>query len=506
MEKLIKLPEPQLLFQYNQTMEDPRDGLTLFGPLDKGRPFGIRAGVIGTATGIEHFKRWVEWIQRPVFNLDPKEDIARPPFPGFESVFLLPWASEPVLTIEIDPSELNSHLLLDDRHQRVFETVNFFSERIITALNEEEGRPDVWFIVIPDAVKKYCRPKSFFESAQKLKAEKYFVSAKQAKDLYERPSLFANDNEAAEPYFYKEHFRNQLKAKLLEHRVSTQVVLESTLANIGEFGEEGVLKKKVKIQSAIAWHIGTAAFYKSGGRPWKVANVREGVCYLGLVFKQDTRSSDRRSACCGAQMFLDSGDGVVFKGAIEKWYSQVTGEYHLDRAAARELVELAMRSYKDKNDGRPPQEIFIHGQVTFNKEEWQGFEEAVGVKTNIVGVKIRDDASLKIFRKVDTPVLRGTAHIRNERSAFLWTRGWVPRLRTYPGREVPNPLTVEICRGSASIKTVLADILSLTKLNYNACVFGDGRPITLKFANAVGEVLTAGPVQDIPPLPFQYYI
>ncbi|HET6179083.1 MAG TPA: hypothetical protein VFE61_19295 [Candidatus Sulfotelmatobacter sp.] len=50
-------------------------------------------------------------------------------------------------------------------------------------------------------------------------------------------------------------------------------------------------------------------------------------------------------------------------------------------------------------------------------------------------------------------------------------------------------------------------IMALTKLNHNACLFADGSPITLKFANAVGEVLTAGPVPSGgAPLPFMYYI
>lgn len=65
MERLIRLPEPMLLFGHGQKMEDPRDGLTLFGPLDDGSPYGIRAGVIGTRAGIESFKQWVEWAQRP---------------------------------------------------------------------------------------------------------------------------------------------------------------------------------------------------------------------------------------------------------------------------------------------------------------------------------------------------------------------------------------------------------------------------------------------------------
>jgi len=48
--------------------------------------------------------------------------------------------------------------------------------------------------------------------------------------------------------------------------------------------------------------------------------------------------------------------------------------------------------------------------------------------------------------------------------------------------------------------------IGLTKVNFNACLFGDGLPVTLRFADAVGEILTAAPGQDGPPLPFRHYI
>jgi hypothetical protein len=66
MKQLVKLPEPALLFGYNQRMEDPRDGLTLFGPLEQDRPYGIRYGVVGTRTGIKLLEEWIEWAQGPV--------------------------------------------------------------------------------------------------------------------------------------------------------------------------------------------------------------------------------------------------------------------------------------------------------------------------------------------------------------------------------------------------------------------------------------------------------
>jgi hypothetical protein len=45
-------------------------------------------------------------------------------------------------------------------------------------------------------------------------------------------------------------------------------------------------------------------------------------------------------------MFLDSGDGVVFKGNIGPRYAPKTGEFHLSATAARTLLEQALESYR----------------------------------------------------------------------------------------------------------------------------------------------------------------
>jgi hypothetical protein len=68
-------------------------------------------------------------------------------------------------------------------------------------------------------------------------------------------------------------------------------------------------------------------------------------------------------------------------------------------------------------------------------------------------------------------------------------------------------LRIDIVRGEADLLTVMKDVMALTKLNFNACIYGDGLPVTLRFANAVGEILTAGPSgNSTPPLPFKHYI
>jgi hypothetical protein len=485
-------------------MEDPRDGLTLFGPLDEGKPYGIRAGVLGTKDGIRRFKNWVAKIQSPISNTPP--DIARPAFPGFEAIFRIPWNPVPALEIAIDEAELHRSLHLDDKHLRVYKTVEVYSSRILDAIREEEAKVDIWFVVVPDDVYKYCRPRSYLDMALRVEAEGK-MRAGYAQKLQAEPSLFQQENVDAIPYHYEVNFHNQLKARLLQHDALTQIVRESTIAHteiLNRFGRP--TRNLDRLQSAIAWHLSNAAFYKAGGRPWKIGSIREGVCYLGLVFKQDEKNPNPRASCCAAQMFLDSGDGVVFKGAVGPWHTPGRGDFHLSRKAARELVTLAIKSYKQKKDKKPPNELFIHGKVRFNDEEWAGFREGVDSSTNLVGVRIRDERDIKLYRIGEHPILRGLAYIRDERTAYLWTKGYTPRLLTYAGREVPRPLLIDVCRGTAEIEVVLNDILALTKLNYNACIFADGEPVTLKFADAVGEILTAGPDGDIPPLPFKYYI
>jgi hypothetical protein len=392
--------------------------------------------------------------------------------------------------------DLENCVLLDDRHQRVFRTVDLYAERIVETMRQQEASVDLWFVVVPDDVYKYCRPQARVEPDRRIAADAR-VSQSYARRLLMGPSLFPEDNAIATAYHYDVNFRNQLKARLLGRTTPTQIVREGTLTH--------PTRQREVLQSTIAWHLSTATFYKTGGRPWKLADIRPGVCYVGLVFKQDEHSAEQGNACCAAQMFLDSGDGMVFRGALGPWQNPTTGDFHLSHSAAKELISIAVEAYR-QDRGEPPRELFIHGKVRFEDEEWKGFREAVDPATNVVGVRITDERDLKIYRKGKLPVLRGLAWVRDDRVAHLWTKGYTPRLRTYAGREVPKPLRIEVCRGNAPISVVLTDILALTKLNYNACILGDGLPVTLKFADAVGEILTAGPLDVVAPLPFKYYI
>ena len=502
MPDLVYLQEPTLLFGYNQAVEDPRDGLSLFGPLDAGKPYGIRAGVIGTCHGLRRFREWVGGLRSPIMNETPSA--AMPPFPGFEAAFGIPWQESQSFEVEVPEAELSEVIYLDNKYVRVFKTVDLFAKRITESIRKEDLAVDVWFVVIPDDVYRYGRPTSQVEPDRRVSTADS-MSKSYVRKLQTQATFFEEDQAKAQPYSYDVNFHNQLKARMLKHNVPTQLVRESTLARNDFLNQSGQPTRQLESESSVAWNLSTATFYKAGGRPWKLSAIRRGVCYIGMAFKVDEKDKNSRTACCAAQMFLDSGDGVVFRGAVGPWYNPNRGEFHLSRNAARELMSMAIEAYVERV-GMPPTELFLHGKVRFNEEEWNGFKEGAVSTTKLVGVRIRKNLDLKLYRIGDYPGIRGLAYLQDERTAYLWTKGFIPRLKTYPGWEVPWPLYVDVCRGEADITDVLQDILALTKLNYNACIFGDGIPVTLRFADAVGEILTAGPLETVPPLAFKHYI
>ena len=347
--------------------------------------------------------------------------------------------------------------------------------------------------VVPEEVFRYGRPKSVVPKELREKSSA-LLGKRGATSVLKKGSLFPEEMDAAAIYECELNFHNQLKARLLDTRQVIQVVRETTLT---PEDYEDRARRSLQDPASVAWNLSTTSFYKADGKPWRIAEVREGVCYVGLVFKRIENAKGRDNACCGAQMFLGSGEGVVFKAAVGPGYSETDKSFHLSKEKAAELMASVVDAYVGKH-GKPPTELFIHGQIRFGWDEWSGFASTVPAATKLVGVQIRRQNEIKLFRYGKKPVLRGTAIIVSDRMAYLWTVGFTPRLETYPGREVPNPITVDIVRGNADLETVLADLMALTKLNFNSAIFSDGLPVTLRFADLVGEILTAGPT-DIRP-------
>lgn len=500
--ELLFINEPELSFGYNQRTADPRDGLMLFGPHDREKVKGqINIGIIGCGPQRALLKSYLRKIHQPVVS--QHADIARPFFPGLEAAFGIHINFDNIIEIDIPETEIKKYLQYSDPHLRVHNLSNLFADQLIKYQKEEERPVNVWFVIIQDDIYRFGRPKSKIPKSP----ENISLRLKRKERRSSQPFLFESFNQMQEAYEYEVNFHNQIKAKLLGDKIVTQILRESTIAYEQIWKDKLAIKQQQIFDSAKAWNIATTLYYKNGGLPWRLGDIREDVCYLGLVYKKLNDDPQNRSACCAAQMFIDSGDGMVFRGNIGDWYNPNTKEFHITKKDAENMITQSLEAFREKlGRGNYPKEVFIHAKTLFDDDEWAGFTEMAAGKSKIIGVRIQSTSQFKLYRGHTFCVPRGMTMKTESNKAFLWTKGFIPRLQTQVGLETPNPIVVEITRGQADIIQVCKDVLALTKLNYNACIFADGQPVTLRFADSIGEVLTAGKHITTSILPFKHYV
>jgi hypothetical protein len=504
--------EPDLEFAFGQRTPHPKDGLFLYGPHAKPKNIReIRIGVVGTPQGIAHFRTWSYRLKKVVAVPPPGKGektnrLHLADFPGLEQAFGISFEPDECSALSISPEDLERATLLLNLHEAVDKVARLYVERVRKHLNNDERAVDLWILMLPEAVYERCRPGSK-RTGLTLESGNFAKRVKARSNLPLLETAGVIDQTAEEIFHDVPDFHRRIKAEFL-NIAPTQLVRETTLAPDVYLNKANKPIRKTQDAATIAWNLATGLYYKTQPKPpWRLAEVRPGVCYIGMVYKNLPNDPDGH-ACCAAQMFLNEGDGVVFRGANGPWR---TGdyEYHLKADAAEKLLKLVLDTYIEQHSS-PPKELFIHGRTYFNDEEWSAFVKATPKETNVVGVRISTTGGeTKLFRDGDYPVLRGTALILDEKSAYLWTTGYVPQLDTYIGPETPNPLHITVMRSKnvkPDILHVLADIMGLTKINYNSCNFNDGLPVTVRFAQMVGDVLTMGSARGQEKQPFKFYV
>jgi hypothetical protein len=495
--KVVVLDEPELLFGENQRALDPHDGLGLFGPFSLGQPPHPRSPaymVVGAPEGIALFGNWAKAMNRAAAVADLRRHRIWPPYPGFEVAFGSPWADQPALTHTLDRNRLLGASRKRDPHERCYAVVELFLEAF-QRVKKVDANVGVAVCVVPDEVWTNCRPKSYVADPSD---EGISRAEKDSRKRGQKDLFVAFDSEQ---YRLSPDFRRQLKARTMRFDIPLQILRESTLQLSDEvtFGS-----RRLTPLSDRMWNIGTALYYKCGGKPWKLRSARDGVCYIGIAFRR--AEGGKRTACCAAQMFLDSGDGIVFLGEYGPWYSPESKQFHLSKAAAENLLRGVLQTYADL-EGKPLREVFLHSRSSISQAEFDGYRKACPPGCELVGVRVRAERNgPRLYRGGEMPVLRGTFWRTTDRSGYLYAAGFKPRLATYDGWETPVPLRIDVQHGEAPIELVASDILGLTKLNYNACRLGESQPVTVRFSDAVGEILISNPTVSERRPNFKYYI
>jgi len=491
--KIGYIQEENLLFGGQQEEKDPRIGLKYFGPYyyssETSSLENIRLGIVANKSMIEKTKQIIELISKSIENQESNKWLF-PPFPGMsqETNFKCDFEFSQNWQETILNSEIGDIMQIADVNERIGSAVMLYMQKIENII-EEDNPPHVIICGIPHDIEEYCGISDRTRGAKTPKPtelEKEIEKFKQMNQKFlDQWGIGVETEKEKKVKGYD--FRNALKGKVmgLRYPVPIQLLRESTVDRIINYDPSK--RKRIQDPASFAWNLSTGLYYKANGKPWRLAKLRQDTCYVGISFYQDKLSFNKDIQTSMAQVFTHNGEGLVLRGT-EVYMDEKNKEYHLSEKQANDLLASALDMYK-KKAGRTPSRVVVHKSTLFTKPERDGFSKAIGgLKKDFVTISKRNKG-IRFMRMGSYSVLRGTLISLTENEHILFTSGYIPRLRTYPGHRIPSPLMITHV-GDTEIIEICREILGLTKLNWNTTAFSTELPITLEFSSKVGEILS----------------
>jgi hypothetical protein len=499
--------ERNLIFGGLREEKDPRIGLKYFGPythesetkpLDK-----IGLGIIGDKSTLEKTKAILSMIKEPIVSAGANKWLY-PDFPGIskDTKFGCDIDISGTWQDTILQSEIDSILKITNTNERIGAAVELYLTKIRN-IASEDNPPSAILCCLPKEIEEHCGISRFTRGAKTPKPtelEREIAGWKNKQRFLSDWGAAVSEKLAEKPKGYD--FRNALKGKNMgiKPAIPIQILRESTMDAVLNYNKEkGGMKQE---PASFAWNFSTALFYKANGKPWRLAKLRDDTCYVGISFYRDKLAFNIDIQTSMAQVFTHDGQGLVLRGS-EVYVDTITKEPHLSEKQAETLLKEAIEKYTEKAH-RTPARVVIHKSTLFSNDEIKGLNTAIGmVKHDFVTISKRK--GIRFMRMGSYPVLRGTLVHLTDKEHILFTSGYTPRIRTYPGHSIPQPLLITHI-GDSEVSEICDEIIGLTKLNWNTTAFSTYLPITLEFSEKVGEILSEAS-KDIPLQPhYRFYM
>lgn len=495
------VPEPLLLFSGKSACEDPKTGLAAFGPYSKTdatRRSVVRVGVVGPADAVDRALVLLQRISEPISQSESLDVMLHPSFPGLNELdpFQIELVTQKVWCRTLSPADV----VIIEGNPDFTARIRLLLEAVkaeILALQKLDVPPDIVIVAMSQRLEELCRV-----GIARYDVEQQAEDSEEDEltDILEETTADDSDETTEEVTDEQQEdeqarsFRRGLKAACL-NILPTQLLWHRTLA-----GSKGVQDLPSR-----AWNLAVAFLYKAGIVPWRLAEVIDGSCFVGISFFHPNQAKSNTLRTSVAQAFTDRGEGFVLQGDEFEWSSQDRTERspHLSRDAARELLLRVLKVYEDQIKG-PASRVVVHKTSRYTEDERLGFQDALG---NIKQYALVTICRRGIFclRPGNKPTLRGTLVEFGDKKGLIYTAGFTPFLRCYPGFRVPQPLEITENWGSLLFREVAEDIIRLTKLNWNTAAFNCVDPITLAFSKKVGEILKMANTKE-PAMHYRYYM
>lgn len=490
------LDEPLLEFGTGEATT-PKEGLLAAGGpfslrLGAAHPPEVRIGLVGTEAAVAATRAFFVRARTGVASGN-KNEMLFPDFPGFTAVFKSQLVIDDRLDAIVDDRQLED--VLAKREPDAFEGALELWRSAIATVAGRDFRPNVVVCCLPQELLARCRIidiKLTPEQRKSIKRRQEEIASGQtslfdlAPDSWVREEVEGNPEQLA-----SRNFRRALKAMAMTSNMPIQIATQNLWSD-GQRNQDPATR---------TWNVSVALFYKAGGIPWRMQTRIDGSCFVGISFHH-MRTTQRHFVYSSlAQAFSSEGDGFAIRGDAIPWDDDRVRP-QLSEEQAHYLISNVLAAYRERA-GRDPLRLVLHKTSNFTTDERAGVAAALR-SVPVTELLTLRPGEFRMLRDGVYPPHRGT-YCTIEPAAFLFTSGYMPEYRTYPGPHVPAPLEL-IGDPGADTEAAAQDILGLTKMNWNSANAFMHFPITLNFAQKVGAVMAEVPAEAEPHPSLRFYM
>jgi len=464
MPKIYLLNEPELFFRNNQKCLDPQIGLLSYGPhggvqADTHEKITIKAGIIGTNRSIDATELFIRNLSMRINPKDSNTDYQGILFPGLDVNGVLGFDialdKNCILTIK---RKFVKNLKKYPRKERILKCVAEYIEKL-NLMEEADPPPQVIYLPLDEELLSLTKDPN--QIGDKI--------------VYRRRQFGESDFYEVQMFDFHHH----IKAQASIRNFTTQMITPGTL----------IFSERKQQPSIIAWNFAVGSYYKATGTPWKLSEIDDKTCYIGLSFYNEITDSAKSIKASIAQVYMRTGESQVIRTKPGNWFTdKTTRSVYISSKDMKKIITDSIELF-EKQRRFTPNRIVVHKTSQYTLDEKEGCDIACEDIDEVDLVQIKKFVQARAYHeKYDFPVVRGTI-ISEGNEALLFTTGYIPALGTYQGPMSPRPLHIICHRLDTSLSMVCKDILGLTKLDWNSSRFCTRLPVTLSVSEKVGEIM-----------------
>jgi hypothetical protein len=280
-----------------------------------------------------------------------------------------------------------------------------------------------------------------------------------------------------------------VKAYAVQRGVATQFLTEDTLSDAQ--------------QCRVWWWLSLALYVKGMRTPWVLDRLDEDTAFVGLGFSIDRNAEKGAHVVLGcSHIYSSRGEGLQYRlSKIEDPIIRGRNPF-MSKEDARRTGETIRQLFFDAR-GKLPRRVVLHKRTPFLRDEREGLVDGLSGIVNIDMLEIQEESALRYVASVaksdgsidddNYPVRRGTVMRIDGFTALLWVHGATaavnPKFKYFQGkRRIPAPLTLRRHAGATPLDQLGAEILGLSKMNWNTFDLYTKFPATLQSSGEIARI------------------